>query len=188
MTTEQVKQTFDRFLAENNNKFIERVDSNALNQCFDLAIYWCEYLKLPQNIFAGLYAAKQIWYPSTTVAVQNFNYIDNSPNAIPQKGDMVVWNGSKPYTGGAGHVAVSTGNGTLYWFDAFSQNDPYKTSSHVVKYSYDYVLGWLRLKTTNPTPPPLTDTQKVNAITKELQSGNSDGDKVRNCKKILGLA
>lgn len=151
MTTQEVFAKFDKFLSDNNNKFIERVDSNALNQCFDLAIYWCEYLGLPQNIFAGLYYAAQIWYPSTSIAIKNFNYIENGPNDIPIKGDVPVW---KPgYNGGAGHVGVATGNATVYWFDCFEQNDPVRSNSHVRRYSYDYVYGWLRLKTTAAADP-----------------------------------
>jgi murein DD-endopeptidase MepM/ murein hydrolase activator NlpD len=35
--------------------------------------------------------------------------------------------------------------------------------------------------------PPMNDTQKVNAVTKEMQSTNSNDTKVNNIRKILGL-
>lgn len=188
MTQAEVFAKFDKFLSDNNNKFVERVDSNALNQCFDLAIFWCEYLGLPQNIFAGLYYAYQIWYPSTTTAVQNFNYIENGPNDIPIKGDMVIW---KPgYNGGAGHVGMTTGNATLYWFDCFEQNDPVRSNSHVRRYNYDYVYGWLRLKTTAPTNPYEDKWKKlkvgIDRLKAEADTDNNNPNKeaVYNATKL----
>lgn len=57
MTTNELISKFDKFLSDNNGKYIERVDSNALNQCFDLAIYWCENLGYPKSIYSGLLSA-----------------------------------------------------------------------------------------------------------------------------------
>lgn len=60
------------------------------------------------------------------------------------------------------------------------------TKARIQKYwlpIYSFIEDWNK----KATEAPLTDTQKVNAITKEIQSGNSDGDKVSHCKKLLGL-
>jgi len=142
-----IAEKFKAFLNENNGKFIERVDSSNLNQCFDLAIYFCEYLGLPKTIFSGLIYAYEIYTNPTEVEKQNFTLIANdSVDAIPQVGDLVVW--SYLY-GGAGHVGICTGTANTTSFECFEQNDPIGTNCHLKTYSYSRVLGWLRFKDTS---------------------------------------
>ncbi len=188
--------TYDQFQTKYNNKPVEAVDPTNANQCFDLVVQYCmDVLGLPVSIFSGLLNAKQIWIPSTSLAVKNFNYIDNTPDAIPQKGDIIVWNGT--YNGyynrwgnwidGAGHTGIASGKGDVNYFECFEQNDPTGTYSHLRTYDYQDIYGWLRFKTVAPAPIPLNDTQKVNAITKECQTHNSEGDKLKHIGQILGL-
>lgn len=47
-----------------------------------------------------------------------------------------------------------------------------------------FLVEW-RLAGSNP--PPLNDTQKVNEITKIIQSGGSDTEKMSQIRKVLGL-
>lgn len=150
---------FDKFLADNNNTFVERVDSTNRNQCFDLAIYWCEYLGLPKNIFSGLLNAYQIYTQPTAITKDNFTLIPNSPTGVPQKGDIVVW--SNKY-GPAGHVGVATGRGDTNTFECFEQNDPAGSNSHLRTYKYTAVLGWLRFKgNINSSDQPMENTIAV---------------------------
>lgn len=157
MTTNELISKFDKFLSDNNGKYIERVDSNALNQCFDLAIYWCENLGYPKSIYSGLLSAYQIYTQWSNPA---FEKIANDATFVPIKGDTIVWSGSKPGTGGAGHVAVATGVGDTNTFQAFSQNDPTGSTSVLKTYNYSYVLGVQRLKVTGSTPN-MNDTNKA---------------------------
>lgn len=176
MTTDELNKTFDRFLSENNNKYIERVDPNALNQCFDLAIYWNEYLGFPKSIYSGLLNAYQIY---TKWTHPQFEKIPNTPEYVPKKGDIVVWGSS--YNGGAGHVAVATGEGNTDWFKAFSQNVPTGSNSHLVTFNYNHVLGAQRLKVTD-TPMNPNVTRKASFYDVEVkevteffgQNANSD--------------
>lgn len=189
MTTQELNQTFDKFLTDWNNKQIEAVDPTSPFQCFDLVVKWCDYLKIPRQSGGSIFpfwGASQIYTDFGALQAKYFDRIPNTPDAIPQKGDILVWRWDFPYTGGAGHTAVDTGGSALYALKAFSQNNPSYRRSVVASFPYAYVLGWLRFKTSGTIP--LTDTQKVNAITVEMQSGNSDGDKVSHTKKILGLA
>ena len=155
-----MEQKFKQFLMKYNGQFVEVVDPSNLNQCFDLALKWTEWLGLPLNIFSGLLYAYQIWNPSTAIAANNFEYILNSTDAIPQVGDMVIW--SKSY-GSAGHVAICNGeskveNKTTDWFRAFSQNDPMGSPCVIKTYSFNSVLGWLRFKGQLPvTTDPLAE-------------------------------
>lgn len=154
MTTQEVNATFDKFFADNNGKKIERVDPNAYAQCFDLAIYWCEYLGLPKNIFAGLYGANEIY---NNWSNPQFEKIKNTATFVPIKGDIVVWSGS--LNGGIGHVAVATGQGTVNSFQSFDQNWVVGSPSVLVMHDYNHVLGVQRLKVTgvSPTPQPPMD-------------------------------
>lgn len=138
-----MENKFKEFLAKYNGTFVEKVDATNLNQCFDLAVAWCEWLGLPLNSMAGLMYAYQIWSPSTQILADNFDYILNTPDAVPRWGDIVVW--GKSYNGTAGHVGIATG-----WFSdtskfqCFEQNDPTGTNSHLKDYNYNSVIGWLR--------------------------------------------
>lgn len=156
---------FDKFLADNNNTFVERVDSTNRNQCFDLAIYWCEYLGLPKNIFSGLLNAYQIYTNPTAITKENFTLIPNTPTGIPQKGDIVVW--SNKY-GPAGHVGIATGTGDTKTFDCFEQNDPTGSNSHIKKYTYTAVLGWLRFKgNINSSDTPMENPDVYGTLVKK---------------------
>lgn len=163
MTKDELNKIYDRFYRENNNKYVERVDMGALNQCFDLAIYFNEYLGFPKTIYSGLTKASQIY---TSWNHSSFQKVVNTPEYVPAKGDIVVWGNdynSYYYNGkkilGAGHVAIATGEGNTSWFKAFSQNVPLKSNSHIVIFNYNFVLGAQRLKTSGatPTPTPPTD-------------------------------
>ena len=152
MTT---KDKFTKFLSINNGQLVEKVDPSSPNQCFDLAIAWCEYLGLPLFVFSGLKYAYQIWSPSTTVAGNNFEYILNTPDAVPQAGDLIVW--AKVFNGTGGHVGIATGNfSDTTKFQCFEQNDPTGNNSHLKDYNYNHVLGWLRFKE-SPTNNALTE-------------------------------
>lgn len=129
------------------NKYLEVVDPTNRNQCFDLVVGWCDELGLPR-LFPHLYAY-QIYTVDTEDKKKYFDKIENTADAYPIAGDIIVW--SKSYNGTAGHTAVATGNHQTQgkstdWFEAFSQNDPTGSPCILKKYSYNNVLGWLRPK------------------------------------------
>lgn len=173
---------FTDFFNQNNNKFIEVVDATNAHQCFDLVVAWTDFLKIPRS-FPFNYAY-QIYTSYGPTQAQYFDRISNGPNDIPREGDIIVWN--YLYNYGAGHTGIAMPGAGLYNFNCLEQNDPTGSNSHVRNYSYSNILGWLRPKSVSTTVP-LTDTQKVNAITKEWQSGNSPDDKLKHIGQILGL-
>lgn len=134
----------DQLYARWNGKFPD-YDGYYGSQCWDLAQYY-------NDIIGGSrwYGdAKDIYNQPGDKYIQ----IPNSPDAIPQKGDVVVWgapygryiddNGRVQY---AGHVAMGTGEGDTNWFNAFGVNWPTGSSAHVQRHNYDGVIGWLRPK------------------------------------------
>ena len=108
-------------------------------QCTDLwRAYVKEVLSFPQS--RAIKGAKDIW---TTFLPGFYEQIENTPDGVPQAGDVIVWGASY---NSYGHVAVFT-DGTAATFTCFSQNDPPGALCGLRKYkSYKGVLGWLRPK------------------------------------------
>lgn len=160
MTTQELEQKFDKFLATWNNKQVEAYDATSPFQCFDLIIKWCDELGIPRLATGGsifpFWGAYQIYRDFQSMQSKYFTRIENTPDAVPQKGDILVWGQDLAGTGGAGHTAIASRKGTANTFEAFSQNNPKYRLSVVTNFSYYKVLGWLRYKVTNYSPLPIT--------------------------------
>lgn len=102
---------------------------------FDLVNKWST--TLGYQPFGGLYASGIYNQPQG-----NYSQIPNSPTAVPQAGDIIVWNNR--YGGGFGHTGIATGEGDTNYFVSFDQNYPTGSPSKPVRHSYDGVIGWLR--------------------------------------------
>lgn len=137
-----IKEKFEQFFSQFNNFSVEVVDPINRNQCFDLIIAWTDWLNIPR-VFPHLYAY-QIYTIWSGDKLKYFDRIENTPEVVPQKGDIIVW--SKAYNGTAGHTGISAGEGDVNTFKAFAQNDPIGTPSVLKTYKYTNVLGWLRYK------------------------------------------
>lgn len=125
---------FQNFLQQYNGKYVDW-DGVYGAQCFDLVNRWSTYLGY--RPFTGLYA-----YGIIDQTQGNYTKILNSPSAVPQAGDIIVWNSR--YGGGYGHTAIATGIGDTNSFESFDQNYPTGSPAHLVRHSYDGVIGWLR--------------------------------------------
>lgn len=153
---------FTDFFNEYNGKSVEKEDASNLDQCFDLAFAWCDALQIPRDAIRHLNAF-QIYTDATDITRQYFDLIENTPEAVPQVGDIVVFS---TVVGPAGHVSIANGIGDTNSFQSFDQNwdtarDNHGTDpvtgllipySHLVTHTYNGVLGWLRSKAPLPTP------------------------------------
>lgn len=123
--------THSEFLILNNNKFVEVTGSaNALNQCVDLAN---AYLKdvLDHPIVKWTNA---IDFPEK---LTDFEWIENTPEGIPQKGDLMI------FYGYYGHISIFH-EGDINLFRSFDQNYPLNSPAHIQEHNYNNVYGWLR--------------------------------------------
>lgn len=147
-----VKALIQQFIGAHNNVFISILKPGR--QCFDLAVKWTDLLNVPHfpgNPSPFPYAnAYEIYTKPNDVTRKYFDFIQNTPDAIPQAGDIVVWD--KTLNGGIGHVAVANGNAGTSYFESFDQNWVPGTPCKIIRHSYNYVLGWLRLKVANTQP------------------------------------
>lgn len=142
--------TIQEILDKYNGKTVD-FDGFYGNQCVDWYRQYCKELGVPQS--PGVIGAKDIW---TTYLKDYFDRIRNDPNAIPQLGDIIVWDA---FTGNQyGHVSVFN-SGDINSFSSYDQNWPVNSPVHQQPHNYDNVLGWLRPKklATVPTPIEWTD-------------------------------
>lgn len=152
--------TVDEFFSKYEGKGIN-YDGKYGNQCVDLyRQYVKEALSAPQS--PPVRGAKDIW---STYLSEHFDRVENTPNAVPQKGDIIIWGST---LGTFGHVAVFV-SGDKNSFTSFDQNFPveghYNESGdfigtgvcHFQPHSYYAVLGWLRPINDIITPPVETN-------------------------------
>lgn len=164
MTTDEVQSKFDKFVQDNNGKPLEVEDPGAKDQCFDLALGWCDILGIPREAIRHQFAS-QIWTNPLDITLRYFEYIPNTSNGIPQKGDLVV------FAGIVGHVSAAFGKGDPNTFDSFDQNwdtinfhdNQGNPICRTVTHDYKQVLGWLRPRTQSvQSDPNITDQSKYN--------------------------
>jgi len=128
---------FDDFIKKYNGKKVEyhSYSSNSLYQCADLSNkYIVECLGLPAII--GTNAQD---FPKKCGS--NFKYIENTPEGIPQKGDLVIWSSAD----NVGHIAIFI-DGDANKFNSFDQNYPTGSACHIQSHTYlrPKVIGWMR--------------------------------------------
>ena len=134
--------TYDEFVKAYNGKATD-YDGAYGAQCVDLIKL---YLNKVFGIKAGSWGnAKYYWinFDKHSELTKNFTKIKNTASFVPQKGDIMVWDGNQG--NGCGHVAICTGEGDTSKFYSYDQNWNGK-AMHKVKHGYDNVYGVLRPK------------------------------------------
>lgn len=144
-----MQDKFNQWFNQVNGKSIEAEDSSNYAQCFDLAFNWCDFLKIPRDSIRHLYAYQIFTSPNPDTS-QFWNLIANTPDGVPQVGDLIVWSTK---VGVAGHVAVFK-EGDVMSFRSEDQNWSGLKYARIVNHTYSGVLGWLRPKTSVQSPPP----------------------------------
>lgn len=137
--------TFNEFVAKYNGKKWD-FDGAYGAQCVDLIrFYWRDVFNIPQP--KGVTGAKDFWtnYLTDPALNQNFDRVMNTPDAVPTKGDIVVWGSDY---GQYGHIAIVT-NANINSLTVLSQNDPIGRETHFKTYNYNYILGWFTPKGEN---------------------------------------
>ena len=141
--------TTDNFFTKWNNKGID-FDGYYGFQCVDLyRQYVKEVLGFAQS--PSVVGAKDIW---GSYLKDKFDRYFNDPVAIPQKGDIVIWD--KNAGGGLGHIGIFS-HGDILSFTSFDQNWPIGSVCHFQPHNYTNVQGWLRAKAVQPQPIEFTD-------------------------------
>ena len=145
-----MKEKYQQFFNEHNGTFLEVNDPTNKYQCMDLAYGWCDYLGIPRDAIRHLYAY-QVYTSPSQITKDHFGLITNSPEGVPEVGDLVVFS---KLLGVAGHISISNGTGDTKSFESFDQNFGTPKSCRIVKHDYKAVLGWLRPKNKPTTNMP----------------------------------
>lgn len=136
-------KTFEQFATDSLGKSLD-FDGKYNSQCVDLfRFYVRDVLGYPQPL--SVVGAKDFWFNySKDLNLKNYyQQIKNAPEAIPQSGDVIIWDAWS--TNAFGHIAIFI-EGDVSKFISLDQNFP--TLYRVTKTSHNYdnpkVLGWLR--------------------------------------------
>ena len=134
--------TYNEFIKEYLGKGID-YDGGYGVQCVDLAKL---YMDKVLNIQIGAIGNAEAYYrryDELNILKDNFDRIPNTPDFIPQRGDLVIWN--EKQANGCGHISLATGEGNTKNFNSYDQNWGIK-EMHLVNHTYKNVAGVLRAK------------------------------------------
>lgn len=111
------------------------------NQCVDLFRFYCrEVLKITQP--KGVVGAKDFFekFEQDPILVQNFKKVINTPEGVPNEGDVMIWKATKgnPY----GHIAICL-SADKNKFISFDQNWNNVQKCLEITHDYKNVHGWL---------------------------------------------
>lgn len=169
--------TVSEFFTKYNGRGID-FDGYYGFQCMDL---WQQYNKevVGGPRIAAPYA-KDVWaknlYPKDF-----YTKIANTPNGVPQKGDVIIWSGAA--NGGFGHIAVYY-DGNVWNFRSFDQNWPTGSWCHFQPHNYNYVYGWLRPKKATP-PAPIGDDGLLLKVQQVMNGGGNSTEKIAKIREIV---
>lgn len=121
------------------NEFVEKVkamggvdtDGCYGKQCMDLYNYYCNNVLGVQNV--GADCAKNIL--NNANIMNNVEVIENYPEFLAQKGDIVVFRGLGQY----GHVAICLGPADLMGYKCIEQN--WSNTRQLEEVWHDYLYG-----------------------------------------------
>lgn len=128
--------TFDEFIVRWNGKGVD-TDGYYGFQCMDLAHKYAVDV-VGKDIPVG--NANEMW----NFEIEGYDKIFNSPTAVPNKGDIVIWGTG---IGINGHIAIFI-SGDTNSFLSFDQNWPIGSLCHSQNHNYTGVLGWFHPKQT----------------------------------------
>jgi hypothetical protein len=152
----EVKMSVNEFFQKYNGHPID-YDGSYGNQCVDLYRQYCKEVLDVEQQSPGVEGAYQIW---TRYRTEDFDRIANTPEGVPQLGDVIIWD--KTPSMNWGHVAIFK-EGNVQTFLSFDQNWPVGSLCHFQNHSYKDVLGWLRPKNLELeiTGPEITEQTKI---------------------------
>lgn len=122
-------------------------------QCVDLIDQYCVENNKP------IAWANAVDWANNPVLRDAFDWIDNNPNdfnQVPKRGDIIVWSGDLPGSGGYGHIAIWDMVIRGGVFQSLDQNWGGQYV-HFQSHNWDYILGWWTPKVEAPAPVPAPD-------------------------------
>lgn len=150
----------DKFIEDRDGGTYGFPDGQYVGECLSLAKLFIQEHYGIYPPASGCNGARCYWsmFPDPLGTV--LKKIPNTPDLIPKKGWIAVWNGNAG--GGYGHIGMVT-EANVNEFVSFDQNY-YGRQAHLVKHNYNNVDGFLaplNEETPSPEPQPPTSGCKV---------------------------
>ena len=131
--------TLKEFIDKYNGKFLEVAGSaNAINQCTDAVN---EYLR---SVW-GLPIVKWTNAVDFPEKITDCEFITNTPEGMPQPGDVVVFKKYGSLYGSPGHIGIIV-SADVNKMQVFEQNYPTGSACRIGSHNYLGCRGWLRKK------------------------------------------
>jgi len=92
------------------------------------------------------------------VMLTAYDWVDNNPadpNQLPGRGNIIIWNGQLPGSGGYGHIALFDSVLAVGAFQSFDQNW-HGAEAHFQAHTWGYVAGWYTPKPPEAIPQPVS--------------------------------
>lgn len=181
---------FDIFKNYVLNQGVEISDKTNEFQCMDLAYAYTLFLNYPKSTIQHLYAYQAFSSPND-ITNEYFQIIPNTPDLVPQEGDIGVFN--KTASNIAGHICICTGDGNTDTFKSLDQNWAGQSKVAEVQHNYSNFLGVLRPKITgeinDQTKLPIIDASgnemEVQAVRSKLADNEREITNLRTDKDNL---
>ncbi len=154
---------FDAFVKAYIGRSID-YDGVSGVQCVDLAkVYMNKVFGLKPGAWGN---AKDYYenFNNISALKNNFTRIANTPDFVPQKGDICVWGRNVSSSHNYGHIAIATGEGNTKELYTYDQNWNGKAMKKV-KHNYIAFLGVLRPKNQAPFTAVSNPFKKGNVYT-----------------------
>ena len=154
---------FDEFVKAYMGKSID-YDGVSGVQCVDLVkVYMNKVFGLKPGAWGN---AKDYYenFNNVSALKNNFTRIANTPDFVPQKGDICVWGKNVSSSHNYGHIAIATGEGNTKELYTYDQNWNGKAMKKV-KHNYVAFLGVLRPKNLAPFTAASNPFKKGNVYT-----------------------
>lgn len=154
---------FDEFVKAYMGKSID-YDGVSGVQCVDLVkVYMNKVFGLKPGAWGN---AKDYYenFNNISALKNNFTRIANTPEFVPQKGDICVWGKNVSSSHNYGHIAIATGEGNTKELYTYDQNWNGKAMKKV-KHNYVAFLGVLRPKNQTPFTAASNPFKKGNVYT-----------------------
>lgn len=160
-----MRDKLNLFVENTQGEFQEVSSKSEIYQCMDLAYEWIFCLGFPKSTIQHTYAFEVFTKP-TEATKEYFDLITNTPDFVPQDGDIAVWKG-----GEAGHIAICLSGSTKSKLLVFEQNNPLGSNAHISERTYTNVLGFLRPKIKSANPDWLKQMYLERGIDLNLSEG-----------------
>jgi hypothetical protein len=185
-----ITEAADKLIAESNNLPVEIEDPTAKDQCMDLAFKYLDILGIDRAAIRHQYAY-QVWTQPNALTRKFFDAFPNTPDFIPQYGDLAVFKQLQGIP--VGHICMVAKGSNIKDMVSFDQNWDTQHYHHVdtqgnwipycrtvVHYNYYGVAGFLR-----PKQLPAGDDVIVNKIQAIVNGSQTPHDKIAAIRQLL---